>query len=184
MGVSGVAIAMVWTNINLFLFLSSFVYFSSVYEDSWVPPNSDCLCGWSSLLALAVPTCISVCLDWWWYELMIILCALLLNPEATIASMGYTQFTTTPTTFQMHQSMHKRLHASGNESMRGRNECSCGEPNNAPTNLYTLITCSTNDCNRIQHRVEPNTTHSSNPIIAGTEYNTHRTEYNAMCNFL
>lgn len=38
MGVSGVAIAMVWTNLNLFLFLSSFVYFSGVYKDSWVPP--------------------------------------------------------------------------------------------------------------------------------------------------
>ncbi|XP_027902700.1 protein DETOXIFICATION 48-like [Vigna unguiculata] len=88
MGVSGVAIAMVWTNLNLFLFLSSFVYFSGVYKDSWVPPSSDCLRGWSSLLALAVPTCVSVCLEWWWYELMIILCGLLLNPKATIASMG------------------------------------------------------------------------------------------------
>ncbi|KAK7410420.1 hypothetical protein VNO78_01192 [Psophocarpus tetragonolobus] len=88
MGVSGVAIAMVLTNLNLLLFLSSFIYFSGVYKDSWVPPTSDCLRGWSSLLALAVPTCVSVCLEWWWYELMIILCGLLLNPQATVASMG------------------------------------------------------------------------------------------------
>ncbi|KAG5034425.1 hypothetical protein JHK87_009335 [Glycine soja] len=88
MGVSGVAIAMVWTNLNLFIFLSSFVYFSRVYKDSWVPPSTDCLRGWSSLLALAVPNCVSVCLEWWWYELMIILCGLLLNPKSTIASMG------------------------------------------------------------------------------------------------
>lgn len=88
MGVSGVAIAMVWTNLNLFLFLSSFVYFSGVYKDSWVSPTTHCVKGWGSLLALAVPTCVSVCLEWWWYELMILLCGLLLNPKATIASMG------------------------------------------------------------------------------------------------
>ena len=88
MGVAGVAIAMVWTNLNLVLFLSSFIYFSGVYKDSWVSPSMDCLKGWSSLLALAVPTCVSVCLEWWWYELMIMLCGLLVNPKATIASMG------------------------------------------------------------------------------------------------
>lgn len=88
MGIAGVAVAMVWTNFNLFLLLSSFIYFSGVYNDSWVTPSMDCLRGWSSLLALAIPTCISVCLEWWWYEFMIMLCGLLVNPKATIASMG------------------------------------------------------------------------------------------------
>lgn len=88
MGIAGVAIAMVWTNLNLFLLLTSFVYVSGVHKASWVSPSMDCLRGWSSLLALAVPTCISVCLEWWWYELMIMLCGLLVNPKATIASMG------------------------------------------------------------------------------------------------
>ncbi|KAF8404782.1 hypothetical protein HHK36_009671 [Tetracentron sinense] len=88
MGIAGVALAMVWTNLNLFLLLSSFVFFSGVYKDSWVVPSMDCLRGWSSLLGLAVPTCLSVCLEWWWYEFMIILCGLLVNPKATIASMG------------------------------------------------------------------------------------------------
>ncbi|XP_030528495.1 protein DETOXIFICATION 48 [Rhodamnia argentea] len=88
MGIAGVAIAMVWTNLNLFVLLSAFVYFSRVYEDSWVAPSADCLRGWSSLLALAVPTCVSVCLEWWWYELMIVLCGLLASPRATVASMG------------------------------------------------------------------------------------------------
>ncbi|KAL3505005.1 hypothetical protein ACH5RR_034846 [Cinchona calisaya] len=88
MGITGVALAMVWTNLNLFLLLSSFAYFSGVYKDSWVAPSMDCLRGWSSLLALAVPTCVSVCLEWWWYEFMIMLCGLLVNPKATVASMG------------------------------------------------------------------------------------------------
>ncbi|GKV33512.1 hypothetical protein SLEP1_g42017 [Rubroshorea leprosula] len=88
MGIAGVAIAMVWTNLNLFLLLCSFVYFSGVYKDSWVSLSTDCLRGWSSLLTLAIPTCVSVCLEWWWYEFMIMLCGLLINPKATIASMG------------------------------------------------------------------------------------------------
>ncbi|GMH16495.1 hypothetical protein Nepgr_018336 [Nepenthes gracilis] len=88
LGVAGVAMAMVWTNLNVCFFLSFFIYFSGVYRDSWISPSMDCLRGWSSLLALAVPTCISVCLEWWWYELMIMLCGFLVNPKATIASMG------------------------------------------------------------------------------------------------
>ncbi|CAJ1970553.1 unnamed protein product [Sphenostylis stenocarpa] len=88
MGIAGVATAMVVTNLNLILFLSSFVYFSGAYKASWVPPSVDCIKGWSSLLSLAVPTCVSVCLEWWWYEFMIMLCGLLANPKATIASMG------------------------------------------------------------------------------------------------
>ncbi|CAA0840738.1 MATE efflux family protein [Striga hermonthica] len=88
MGISGVALAMALTNLNLLVFLSLYVYFSGVYRDSWVVPGRDCLRGWSKLLSLAVPTCVSVCLEWWWYELMIMLCGLLPSPRATIASMG------------------------------------------------------------------------------------------------
>ncbi|KAK9166129.1 hypothetical protein Scep_001320 [Stephania cephalantha] len=88
LGIAGVAIAMVWTNLNLFLLLISFVFFSGVYKDSWVTPSMDSLRGWSSLLRLALPSCLSVCLEWWWYEFMILICGLLVNPKATIASMG------------------------------------------------------------------------------------------------
>ncbi|KAG1341870.1 Protein DETOXIFICATION 48 [Cocos nucifera] len=88
MGIAGVALAMVWTNLNLFLCLLLFILVSGVYRDSWVSPSGDCLKGWSALLRLAVPTCVSVCLEWWWYEFMIMLCGLLVNPKATVASMG------------------------------------------------------------------------------------------------
>ncbi|CAM6029655.1 unnamed protein product [Sphagnum balticum] len=58
MGLRGVALAASWTDFNL-------VGFLLVY-----------LC------------CVSVCLEWWWYEFMIILSGLLINAEATVASMG------------------------------------------------------------------------------------------------
>ncbi|URE12166.1 Multidrug and toxin extrusion protein 1 [Musa troglodytarum] len=88
MGIAGVAVAMVWTNLNLFVGLLLFILFSGVYKGSWVSPSTDCLRGWSQLLKLAIPTCVSVCLEWWWYELMIMMCGLLVNPRATVASMG------------------------------------------------------------------------------------------------
>ncbi|KAK1413009.1 hypothetical protein QVD17_34695 [Tagetes erecta] len=94
LGVSGIAMAVVITNLNLLFLVATFVYFSGIHHESWVPPSSDCLRGWSSLLTLAIPTCVSVCLEWWWYELMIILCGLLSNPRASLASMGILMQTT------------------------------------------------------------------------------------------
>ncbi|XP_010529544.1 PREDICTED: protein DETOXIFICATION 49 [Tarenaya hassleriana] len=88
LGLKGVALAVVWSNFNLVGFLIIFVVFSGVYEKTWCGISSDCLKGWRSLLNLAIPSCISVCLEWWWYEIMILLCGLLLNPQATVASMG------------------------------------------------------------------------------------------------
>ncbi|KAH6776399.1 MATE efflux family protein [Perilla frutescens var. hirtella] len=88
MGVAGVALAMSLTNFNLVLLLCLFVSLSGLFESSWVSPTAECLRGWAALLSLALPTCVSVCLEWWWYELMIVLCGLLANPKATISSMG------------------------------------------------------------------------------------------------
>ncbi|XP_064984357.1 protein DETOXIFICATION 48-like [Musa acuminata AAA Group] len=88
MGIAGVALAMVWTNLNLFICLLLFVLCSGVCKDSWVRPSMDCLRGWSTLLKLAAPSCVSVCLEWWWYEFMVLFSGLLANPKAAVASMG------------------------------------------------------------------------------------------------
>ncbi|KAI9174646.1 hypothetical protein LWI28_020588 [Acer negundo] len=57
-------------------------------QETWSGISLECLKGWKSLMNLAIPSCISVCLEWWWYEIMILLCGLLINPRATVASMG------------------------------------------------------------------------------------------------
>ncbi|XP_062216306.1 protein DETOXIFICATION 48-like [Phragmites australis] len=88
MGVAGVALAVALTDLNLLLALLCFLSISGAHRDSWVGPTSDCLRGWPALLRLAVPTATAVCLEWWWYELMIVLSGLLANPRATVASMG------------------------------------------------------------------------------------------------
>ncbi|KAF6154415.1 hypothetical protein GIB67_028307 [Kingdonia uniflora] len=88
LGIKGVALSGVWSNFNLVGSLIIYIYISGVYKKTWGGISKECLQGWKSLLNLAIPSCISVCLEWWWYEIMILLCGLLLNPRATVASMG------------------------------------------------------------------------------------------------
>ncbi|KAJ0732793.1 putative multi antimicrobial extrusion protein [Helianthus annuus] len=87
-GIKGVAISSVLTNFNLVASLVIYILISGVYKKTWGGVSRECLKGWNSLLSLAIPSCISVCLEWWWYEIMILLCGLLVNPRATVASMG------------------------------------------------------------------------------------------------
>ncbi|KAL3499412.1 hypothetical protein ACH5RR_038505 [Cinchona calisaya] len=88
LGIKGVAISGVWTNFNLLISLIMYVTLSGVAKKTWGGISSECLKGWKSLINLAIPSCISVCLEWWWYEIMILLSGFLLNPQATVASMG------------------------------------------------------------------------------------------------
>ncbi|KAF5729969.1 MATE efflux family protein LAL5-like [Tripterygium wilfordii] len=88
LGIKGVALSAVWTNFNLVGSLIVYITISGVYKKTWCGFSKECFKGWKCLLNLAVPSCISVCLEWWWYEIMILLCGWLLNPQATVASMG------------------------------------------------------------------------------------------------
>ncbi|KMZ69766.1 MATE efflux family protein, expressed [Zostera marina] len=89
LGIHGVAYAGVLTNFNLVAALIGYVYFSGVYKKTGgLDFSVKCFKGWGTLLNLAIPSCVSVCLEWWWYEIMILLCGLLVNPKATVASMG------------------------------------------------------------------------------------------------
>ncbi|KAH6756785.1 hypothetical protein C2S51_038891, partial [Perilla frutescens var. frutescens] len=89
LGIKGVALSAVWTNFNVVASLIVYVVFSGIYTKTWGGGlTTECFKGWKPLLNLAIPSCISVCLEWWWYEIMILLCGLLLSPKATVASMG------------------------------------------------------------------------------------------------
>ncbi|KAM1020721.1 hypothetical protein ACFX2I_041922 [Malus domestica] len=88
LGIKGVALSGVWTNFNLVASLIVYIIVYGVYKKTWGGISMECFKEWRTLLNLAVPSCISVCLEWWWYEIMILLCGLLINPRATVASMG------------------------------------------------------------------------------------------------
>lgn len=88
LGIKGVALSGVWTNFNLVASLIIYIIFFGVHKETWGGFSMECFKEWKKLLNLAIPSCVSVCLEWWWYEIMILLCGLLLNPKATVASMG------------------------------------------------------------------------------------------------
>ncbi|KAK8503922.1 hypothetical protein V6N13_021699 [Hibiscus sabdariffa] len=88
LGIKGVALSGVWTNFNLVGSLVVYILYFKVHNKTWGGFSMECFKDWKPLLNLAIPSCISVCLEWWWYEIMILLCGLLFNPRATVASMG------------------------------------------------------------------------------------------------
>ena len=88
LGIKGIALGAVWTNFNLVVSLVVYIWVSGTHRTTWNGVSSACFKGWKPLLNLAIPSCVSVCLEWWWYEIMILLCGLLINPHATVASMG------------------------------------------------------------------------------------------------
>ncbi|XP_071732665.1 protein DETOXIFICATION 49-like [Rutidosis leptorrhynchoides] len=88
LGIKGIAISSVLTNFIFVASLIIYIIISGVYKKTWGGFSRKCFKGWNSLINLAIPSCISVCLEWWWYEIMILLCGLLVNPKATVSSMG------------------------------------------------------------------------------------------------
>ncbi|XP_074284634.1 protein DETOXIFICATION 49-like [Silene latifolia] len=88
LGIQGIAVAGVVTNFNMVIFLVMYVMFSEPCKKGWAPVSMESFRGFSKLLRLSIPSCISVCLEWWWYEIMILLTGLLPDPNSTIGSMG------------------------------------------------------------------------------------------------
>ncbi|XP_042514756.1 protein DETOXIFICATION 53 [Macadamia integrifolia] len=89
LGVKGVALASASHSYNLILGLLVYSVASGKAIKPWSEASmTSWFMGWRPLLALAVPSALSVCLEWWWYELMQLLCGILVNPRACIAAMG------------------------------------------------------------------------------------------------
>lgn len=95
LGVKGVALASAWNTLNINFGLFIYLILSSKALKPWnSQPEAQCSQGWQPLLALMVPSVFSVCLEWWWYEIMLLLCGLLSNPQASVAAMGILTQTT------------------------------------------------------------------------------------------
>lgn len=88
LGAPGVAAASAASNLAFLLFLLLHLHVRGDPDPTWRRPTRECLSGWAPLARLAAPSCVSVCLEWWWYELMILLCGLLPEPKPAVASMG------------------------------------------------------------------------------------------------
>ncbi|CAL5013933.1 unnamed protein product [Urochloa decumbens] len=107
LGIRGVALGAVLANLNFLLFLLAYVYLFSGSglmphgaanaDDDVIngkatatpPPEAeDVAVEWRRLVRLSVQSCMSVCLEWWWYEIMVLLCGVLADPKAAVAAMG------------------------------------------------------------------------------------------------
>ena len=101
LGIRGVALGAVCTNMNFLLFLVAYMYFSGIMHrngngagdckddaSSLLAEEEEHVLEWGRLLRLSVHSCMSVCLEWWWYEIMVLLCGVLADPKAAVAAMG------------------------------------------------------------------------------------------------
>ncbi|XP_039113873.1 protein DETOXIFICATION 55 [Dioscorea cayenensis subsp. rotundata] len=128
LGIQGVAIATFTTNFTTLLILLVYTLYTKPPPDHFyspLPPSSPKLVvEWSSLLRLAIPSCLAVCLEWWWYELMTLLSGYLHHPHVTLATAAIVIQTTSlmytlPTTL------------SSSVSARVGNELGAGRPTHA-----------------------------------------------------
>ncbi|KAJ7961098.1 Protein DETOXIFICATION [Quillaja saponaria] len=89
LGVKGVALAIGLNTINMNLGLLVYLFVSDKPVKPWKGVTIlSAFQGWWPLLSLALPSALSVCLEWWWYEIMLFLCGLLSNAQSTVAAMG------------------------------------------------------------------------------------------------
>jgi MATE family multidrug resistance protein len=90
LGVKGIALATGMNSINITLSMLVYVVFSKKSLKPWqgVTIINSLFHGWKPLLSLAIPSCLSICLEWWWYEIMLFLCGLLSNPQTSVSTMG------------------------------------------------------------------------------------------------
>ncbi|XP_022764425.1 protein DETOXIFICATION 53-like [Durio zibethinus] len=89
LGVRGVALATACNTLNINLALLVYLYFTQTAIKPWVGQVvTKCYLDWLPLMSLMAPSVLSVCLEWWWYEIMVLLCGLTNNPETSIAAVG------------------------------------------------------------------------------------------------
>lgn len=89
LGVKAIALAIAFNTLNLNLGLIIYLLVSKKSLKPWRGASfTSAFRGWGPMLSFALPSAVSVCLEWWWYEIMLFLCGLLTNPQASLAAMG------------------------------------------------------------------------------------------------
>lgn len=84
-GVSGVAVASVLTNLNMLVLMVVYVWVYGKFRWSWRVMDWD---GIGEMLRLSVASCMGICLEWWWYEIVTVVAGYLENPRFAVAGTG------------------------------------------------------------------------------------------------
>ncbi|XP_059669537.1 protein DETOXIFICATION 53-like [Cornus florida] len=89
LGVKGIALASFCFIFNMNIGLLAYLVLSKVPLKPWIGATIiSTFQGWRPLLSIALPSVCSVCLEWWWYEIILFLSGLLGNPQSSVAATG------------------------------------------------------------------------------------------------
>ncbi|GBG61282.1 hypothetical protein CBR_g19815 [Chara braunii] len=88
LGIGGVAIALFMTDLTILLSLLLVV--ALFYRSRWTGFSSECFSNLRPMMAIALPACLAIAVEWWCYELMTVLAGLLPNQAVSVASMSVT----------------------------------------------------------------------------------------------
>ncbi|PIN23335.1 putative membrane protein, predicted efflux pump [Handroanthus impetiginosus] len=131
LGVPGVAMASVLTNMHMMVFMMAYVCVYGRWEWKWTAGIGG---GIWPLLKLAVPSCLGICLEWWWYEIVTVLAGYLPNPKIAVAATGI-MIQTTSLMYTVPMAL------AGCVSARVGNEMGAGKPYKARLAAVVALAC-------------------------------------------
>ncbi|POO00250.1 Multi antimicrobial extrusion protein [Trema orientale] len=136
LGVGGVAAASVLTNLNMAALMAGWYLRWGKGREmmTWRAGIGEVCGGMGPLLKLAVPSCLGICLEWWWYEIVTVMAGYLPNPTLAVAATGIL----IQTTSMMYT---VPLALSGCVSTRVGNELGAGNPYKAKLAATVALGC-------------------------------------------
>ncbi|KAL3845596.1 hypothetical protein ACJIZ3_002999 [Penstemon smallii] len=134
LGVPGVAMASVLTNLHMMVLMMGYVCVYGRWEWKWKAGVGGTCGGIGPLLKLAVPSCIGICLEWWWYEIVTVLAGYLPNPKLAVAATGI-MIQTTSLMYTVPMAL------AGCVSARVGNELGAGKPYKAKLAAIVALAC-------------------------------------------
>ncbi|PIA63662.1 hypothetical protein AQUCO_00201184v1 [Aquilegia coerulea] len=118
-----------WLNV---IFLAVYITYSPSCEKTRVPLSKEALTGISMFLRLAIPSTLMICLEWWSYELLILLSGRLPNPQLETSVLSVCL-----TTISVLYTIPFGLGAAA--STRVSNELGAGNPQGARVAVYVVM---------------------------------------------
>ncbi|XP_019182095.1 PREDICTED: protein DETOXIFICATION 54-like [Ipomoea nil] len=134
MGVRGVAVAAVLTNLHMMVLMMGYVWVCGRWEWKGGCGVGGVGGGVAPLLRVAVPSCVGICLEWWWYEIVTVLAGYLPNPRLAVAATGII-IQTTSLMYTVPMAL------AGCVSARVGNELGAGKPYKAKLAAMVALAC-------------------------------------------
>ncbi|PNW77624.1 hypothetical protein CHLRE_10g444900v5 [Chlamydomonas reinhardtii] len=135
-GFDGAAVAWAAVQASSCSGLLIFTFWHNYTQDptkrTWAGWSRECLTEWPLYIRVAIPSAVMICLDWWTFEIIVMLSGLLPHPEMTMSMMGIT--------FNIHALCFFAAHGlSGGASTRVGNELGASRPRQAWLNTQVSV---------------------------------------------